>query len=231
VAPMLGVRQRSSNGWRVAGKLVGDHDARLSAALAVKHPTQETLGSYLIASLLDKDVQYDSVLIDGSPEPVAVAADLERYFVQMPLVASSYSSSTQPCGEGGAELRAPLVDGFVADDDTAFGKEVLHVTKAEMEPKVQPHSVSDDFGREAVAPICRAVAKREEVGHQATLIAHIRARARLAVPQPAPVLRSLRSRDWSLARRRAVRLCFAAAQLVVLGGAGRPLLRKDDRIS
>ena len=173
VAPMLGVRQRSSNGWRVAGKLVGDHDARLSAALAVKHPTQETLGSYLIASLLDQDVQYDSVLIDGSPEPVAFAADLERYLVQMPLVASSYSSSTQPCGEGGAELRAPLADGFVADDDTAFGKEVLHVTKAEMEPKVQPHSVSDDFGREAVAPIRRTVSSLGD-GHQRGLIADTR---------------------------------------------------------
>ena len=101
---MLGVRQRPSNGWRVAGKLVGDHDARLRAALAVKHPTQETLCSHLIASLLDQDVQYDSVLIDGSPEPVAFAADLERYLVQMPVVAGSDSSSTQPCGEAGAEL-------------------------------------------------------------------------------------------------------------------------------
>src|SRR5437899_706915 len=61
VAPMLGVRQRPSNGWRVAGKLVGDHDARLGAALAVKHPTQETLGSHLVASLLDQDVQYEAV--------------------------------------------------------------------------------------------------------------------------------------------------------------------------
>jgi hypothetical protein len=155
------------------GKLVGDHNARLSAALAVKHPTQETLGSYLIASLLDQDVQYESVLIDGSPEPVAFAADLERYLVQMPLVASSYSSSTQPCGEAGSELRAPLADRLVADDDPAFGEEILNVTKAEMEPKVQPHSVSDDFGREAVAPIRRTLSGPDD-GHQRGLIADTR---------------------------------------------------------
>src|SRR5437870_10648079 len=132
---MLTVRQCSANRGRVAGKFVGDHDARLGAALAVKHPTQKPLGSYLIASVLDKDVQYESVLVDGSPEPVAFAADLERYLVQMPLVASSDSSSTQPRGEAGAELRAPLTVRLVADDDPAFGEEILNVTKAEMEPK------------------------------------------------------------------------------------------------
>jgi hypothetical protein len=136
VAPMLGVRRRPSKGWRVAGKLVGNHDARLGAGLAVKYPTQETLGSYLIASLLDQDVQYDSVLIDSSPEPVAFTADLERYLVQMPLVAGSHSSSTQPCSEGRAELRAPLANRLVADDDPAFGKQILNVTKAQMESKV-----------------------------------------------------------------------------------------------
>jgi hypothetical protein len=45
---------------------------------AVKHPTQEAFGCCLIAPLLDQDIQYDSVLIDGSPQPVALAADLQR---------------------------------------------------------------------------------------------------------------------------------------------------------
>ena len=67
MAPMLGVRQHPSDAWRVAGKLVGDHDPRLGAALTVKHSMQEALGSCLIASLLDQDVQYDSVLVNGSP--------------------------------------------------------------------------------------------------------------------------------------------------------------------
>jgi hypothetical protein len=44
---------------------------------------------------------------------VAFAADLERYLVEMPLVAGSYSSSAQPGSEGGAELCAPLADRLV----------------------------------------------------------------------------------------------------------------------
>ena len=81
------------NRWWVAGKLVGDPDPRLGAAFDIKHPTQETLGGYLIAPLLDQDVQNDSVLVNSPPQPVSFAADLQRHFVQMPLVASSPSSS------------------------------------------------------------------------------------------------------------------------------------------
>src|SRR6266849_611002 len=154
---MLAVRQRSAKRRRVAGKLVGDHDPRLGARLAVKHTTQEALGGYLIAPLLDQNVQNDSVLVDGSPQSVTFATDLQRNFVQMPLVAGSHSSSTQPCRKCGSELGAPLADGLMADDDPAFREEILNVTQAEMEAKIQPDGVSDDLWREAVAPIRRTV--------------------------------------------------------------------------
>jgi hypothetical protein len=147
---------------------------RLGATLSIKDPTQETLGDYLIAPLLNQDVQYDSVLIDGSPQPVAFAADLQGHFVQMPFVACSRASSSQPCGEGGAELGAPLSDRLVADDDPALSEEVLYVTKAEMEAKVQPHGMSDDLGREAIASVRGALGRGRNDGHQATLIAHRR---------------------------------------------------------
>ncbi len=58
---------------------------------------------------------------------MAFAADLQRHLVQMPLVASSPSSSTQPCGEGASESGAPLANGLVADDGTTLGEQILHV--------------------------------------------------------------------------------------------------------
>src|SRR6266542_6410711 len=124
-----------------------------AAPLAVKHPMQEALGSYLIASLLDQDVQYDAMLIHGSPQPVAFAADLQRHLVQMRLVAGAYSSSTQPGSEGGAEFGAPLADGLVADDDATLGEQILNVAEAEVEAEIQPYGMGDDLGREAVASI------------------------------------------------------------------------------
>src|SRR5207253_1960269 len=93
MAPMHGVWQRPSNGWRVASQLVGDHDPRLRAALTIKHPMQETLSGCLIASVLDQNIQDDAVLIDGSPQPVACATDVQCHLVQMRFVASSPSSS------------------------------------------------------------------------------------------------------------------------------------------
>jgi hypothetical protein len=77
---------------------------------------------------------------------VAFAADPQRHLVEMPLVAGASASSMQPSGEGGAELGAPLTDGFVTDDDATLGQQILHVTKAEMEAEVQPDSVGDDLG-------------------------------------------------------------------------------------
>ena len=62
---MLTVRQCFAHRGRVAGKLVIDHDPRLDVHLAVKYTAQERLGGYLIAPLLDQDVQNDSVLVNG----------------------------------------------------------------------------------------------------------------------------------------------------------------------
>jgi hypothetical protein len=64
---MLGVRQYLSNGRPVACELIRYHDARFSTQLTLKHPTQKAFSSCLIAPLLDKDAEYDSVLIDGAP--------------------------------------------------------------------------------------------------------------------------------------------------------------------
>ena len=36
----------------------------------------------LMASLLHQDVQHYAVLVDGSPQPVAMAADADRYLIE-----------------------------------------------------------------------------------------------------------------------------------------------------
>jgi hypothetical protein len=167
---MLTVRQCSANRRWVAGELVGDHHPWLGTGLPVKHTTQETLGGNLIAPLLDQDVQNDSVLVNSSPQPVAFATDLQRHLVQMPLVASSHSASTQPSRESGAELGAPLADSLMADDDPTFREEILYVAEAEMKAKVQLYRIRNDLGRETVAPIRRPVSGLGD-GHQTRLIA------------------------------------------------------------
>ena len=95
---MLTVRQCSANRGRVAGKLVSDHHPRLGASLAVKHTTQEALSGNLIAPLLDQDVQNNSVLVNGSPQPVTFC----------------HGSSTQLRPDATCRRRALAVDAALA---------------------------------------------------------------------------------------------------------------------
>ena len=90
---------------------------------------QKALGRRLIAPLLDEDVQHNAVLIDGPPQPVALAVDLEQHLVQMPLVAGLRSASAQVGRVARPECVAPVPDGLVADDDPALGEEFLDLPK------------------------------------------------------------------------------------------------------
>jgi hypothetical protein len=59
----------------------------------------------------------------------------------------------------------------VADNNAALGQQVLDVTEAEVEAEVQPDSMGDHFGREAMATverrrICAAVGHRTSLPTQ-----------------------------------------------------------------
>ena len=62
-------------------------------------------------------------------------------------------SALQPPGVVGAELPAPLPNGFVRHDDAAFGQQILNIPEAQAVSVVQPHGVADDFGRKAVPKV------------------------------------------------------------------------------
>ena len=82
----------------------------------------------------------------------------------MPLIAGSYSSSTQPFSEGGTELHAPLADRLMADHDATLGQQILNVAKAEVEAEVEPNGMGDDVGREAIARYAERSAGATETG-------------------------------------------------------------------
>src|SRR5205807_105638 len=91
------------DGRWVACQLVRDHNPRL-VAVALDELAQEALGGMLITSRLDQDVQHDAVLVDRPPQPVATTTDTNGYFVEMPFVAGSSTTTTKLMGEGGPNL-------------------------------------------------------------------------------------------------------------------------------
>ena len=91
----------------VAGKLVGDHDAR-RPHLLLQQLAQQPLGRVLVASALDQSIENNPGLVQRSPQPVLHTGDLKCYLIQIPFVARLGKTTTDPVGrrlaEAGTEL-------------------------------------------------------------------------------------------------------------------------------
>src|SRR5271166_523030 len=83
------------------------------------------------------------------------AVDLHKHLVKVPFVARAGAPATQLVGVGLPELVTPAPDRLVAHHDTTYQHQLLDLTKAQPEPKVQPNAVIDDLHRIAVALVRR----------------------------------------------------------------------------
>jgi len=118
--------------------------------MAVDQAAQEGLGGFLVAPLLHQDVEHQTILVHGAPQPIAAAAALEWHLVDVPLVSWPGAAPPHPVSEDRPELLAPPADRLVADGDPALRQQLLHVPVAQREAVVQPHGVADELTREPV---------------------------------------------------------------------------------
>src|SRR4051794_9381474 len=141
-------------GGTVAAQLVGYQHTRRSPLL--RHElAEQAFGGFLVAPALDQDIENEALLIDRAPEPVLLAGDGNDDLIQMPFVAAARGASTEAVGEFAAEFQAPLPDRLVGDRDAASRQHLLNHTQAQREAEIEPHRVSDEFGRVAIAGIER----------------------------------------------------------------------------
>jgi hypothetical protein len=108
----------------VAGPFIGDHHA-WSDALLLEQLPQQTLGGCRIAPALDQDVEHDPVLVDGSPEPVLPARDIDHDLIQVPFVPGCRETAADLGGKALAELQRLLPHGFMADHNATGGQHLL----------------------------------------------------------------------------------------------------------
>ena len=85
----------------IAGKLVGDHDAR-RPALPLQQLTEQALGGTLITPALNQHVEYHPGLVHGAPEPVSNPGDLDY-----DLILSANSGDRCQSGEAGHACFGP----------------------------------------------------------------------------------------------------------------------------
>lgn len=95
---MLDISKQIALRSPVASQFVG-HDYPRHILQAVQEALEETLGSLGVAPALNQNVEYNSVLIHGTPEIVLDALDPDEHLVQMPLVSRLRSAPAQPVCE------------------------------------------------------------------------------------------------------------------------------------
>ena len=152
VLPVSHTRQYFLASGAVAGQLVGYDQAR-----DVRKPFS-SFRKKRVAALLSRRfctrISSTSPSWSDSPRQVApLSVDRDENFVEEPGVARTALAPTQGSGVRPAELETPLPDRLVADNDAALSQEIFHIPKTEARAVIEPHGVSDELPRIAVAGI------------------------------------------------------------------------------
>jgi hypothetical protein len=164
VGILLGIvdntRQDRSTGSTIALQLVGD-DPEWLLALTAQQSAKEPLGCTLIAAGLQQNIDDITILIDGTPKILLLAVDSDEEFVQIPSITEASPFLLKTSRIVGSEFPAPLSDGFVRNNDSAFGQKTFHITEAQTEAMIDPNGVADDFRRETVSVVTGSGALHE----------------------------------------------------------------------
>ena len=107
-------------GHAVAAQLVG-HETHGFLSLTFQEFPKESARRSPVPTRLDEEVDQVTVLIHRSLEILPLTVDRDEDFVQKPGISESTLPALQSPGVVGAELCAPLPNGFVRHDDASFG--------------------------------------------------------------------------------------------------------------
>ena len=81
--------------------------------MMLQSPAKESLGGTAISSLSDQNIDNVTVLVDGPPQVIALAADLDEELVHMPDITQPPAFTPDPAGVLRTELYTPTPDRFI----------------------------------------------------------------------------------------------------------------------
>ena len=122
-------------------------------ALTAQQSAKEPLGGTLIAARLQQNIDEITVLNHGTSKILLLAVDSEEEVVQIPGITEASLFLLKTSGIVGSEFPAPLADGLVRNNDSAFGQKIFHITEAQTEAMKDPNGIANDFRREAVSAV------------------------------------------------------------------------------
>jgi hypothetical protein len=81
-------------------------------------------------------MELGTVLIDGAPQQVRLAAQRHKCFVKVPCGAGPVASRLDATREAHTELIAPASDRFATDDTPTLKQQFFDITQAELKPEI-----------------------------------------------------------------------------------------------
>ena len=88
---------------------------------------------FSVSARLPKNIQHVSVRIYGPPEPNLHATDRDDDLIQVPFASNRRPVASDAIGEMPAKPVHPFAHCLAADDNTAFGQQILDIGRAERE--------------------------------------------------------------------------------------------------
>ena len=127
----------------IGRQAVSDDCLRMDA-LALQQFPEESQCRPLVSPLLHQHIEDFAFVIDGPPEIHPPPGDPHHHLVQMPAACGGRPGFSKIASKEPAELPCPAADGLKADFDASLGQEVFSITKAQGEPKIQPHCLANN---------------------------------------------------------------------------------------
>ena len=162
LSPVVGILSRIVSNARqdrslrstIALQFVGDDPERFFT-LTSHQSAEEPLGCLLIATRLQQNVDDITVLVNGTPKILLLTVNPDEQFVQIPSVPETTLLFLETPSKVGSEFPAPSPDGFIGNNNPAFGEEIFDITEAQAETVIDPDGVADDFRWETVSVVTR----------------------------------------------------------------------------
>jgi hypothetical protein len=118
--------------------------------LLLEQLLHQLFGGFRISLPLDEEVQNFAFIINGAPKPIRFASDDDHHFIEVPVIAGPGAAPTQIGSDGGSKLQEPASDSLVGKIQASFRKQILYIAETQRESRVEPHGMTNNFGRKAV---------------------------------------------------------------------------------
>jgi hypothetical protein len=102
---------------------------------------------------LNQSVEYEAVLINGTPKPMLSAINGDDGFIEMPLVAEQRRTTSNGVGKIPAKLFGPAPDGLVAHHNSSCRQQVLDHSQPQRTTEIEPDGLGDHLDWEAMTAI------------------------------------------------------------------------------